>query len=199
MASTPEEFLDLMRRVQEGDEQAAEELHASYGEHILRVVRRRLHHPLRNRFDSCDFVQSVWKSFFARVTKTCQFDSPQALDAYLQKMARGKVADAYRKGTQTARHNCRNEHSLHEPPGEGGEGALQSCLAAPTPTPSKEAAAHECWENLTQGKCELDRQILALRREGCTYEEIAARLPEKKLTPKRIQRLLRRLKPGRAP
>jgi len=196
MASTQEEFLDLMRRVQEGDEQAAEELYESYREHILRVVRRRLHHPLRNRFDSCDFVQSVWTSFFGRVTKTCQFDSPQALVAFLKKMALFKVVDAYRKGTQTARHNCSNERSLNDAPTEGREGAPQAYLAAPTPTPSQEAAAQERWENLTQGKCELDRQILALRREGYTYEEIAARL---KLSPKRIQRLLRRLEPGRAP
>src|SRR5262245_28203038 len=98
MASTQEEFLDLMRRVQEGDEQAAEELYECYRESILREVRRRLHQRLRSRFDSCDFVQSVLKSFFGRVTKTCQFDSPQALVAYLKKMALFKVVDAYRKG-----------------------------------------------------------------------------------------------------
>src|SRR5262249_10786967 len=86
----------------------------SYREHILRVVRRRLHHPLRNRYDSCDFVQSVWMSFFGRGLDKNQFDSPKELVAFLQKMALFKVVEAYRKGTQTARHDCRNERSLQE-------------------------------------------------------------------------------------
>jgi len=196
MDSTQEEFLDLMQRVQEGDEQAAEELYESYREHILRVVRRRLHHPLRNRFDSCDFVQSVWMSFFGRGLEKNQFDSPKELVAFLQKMAMFKVIDAYRKGKQTARHDCSNERSLQEVPPEGIEGAPEAYLAGTTPTPSQEAAAKERWEDLTRGRCELDRQILILRREGYTFEEIGRRL---NLSPKRIQRLLRRLKPRPAP
>jgi len=192
MANTQEDFLNLMRRVQEGDEQAAAELYENYREDILKVVRRRLHHPLRNRFDSCDFVQSVWMSFYGRGLEKTPFDSPKELVIFLQRMAQFKVIEAYRKGTRTARYDCSNERSLQEVPPEGIEGAPQDYLAGATPTPSQEAVARERWEALTRGRCELDRQILLLRRDGYTYEEIGLRL---NLSPKRVQRLLRRLKP----
>src|SRR5947208_9384089 len=87
MDSAQEAFLELMQRVQEGDEQAAAELYESYRAHILKVVRRRLHHPLRNRFDSYDFVQSVWLSFYEDGLEKTPFDGPKELAAFLQKMA----------------------------------------------------------------------------------------------------------------
>ncbi|MBI1916874.1 MAG: sigma-70 family RNA polymerase sigma factor [Planctomycetes bacterium] len=195
MDNSQEEFLDLMRRVQEGDEQAAEELYESYRANILRVVRRRLHHPLRNRFDSCDFVQSVWMSFYGRGLEKTPFESPKELAAFLQKMALFKVVQACRKGMQTTRYDCSNERSLQEVPSGGIEGAPEAYLAGATPTPSQEAVANERWEDLMRGRSALDRQILLLRREGRTYEEIGQRL---NLSPKRVQRLLRRLKPKSA-
>jgi RNA polymerase sigma factor (sigma-70 family) len=196
MDNNQEEFLELMRRVQEGDEEAAAELYRSYREYILKAVRRRLHHPLRNRFDSCDFVQSVWGSFYGRGLEKTPFESPQELVSLLQQMARCKVIDAYRKDTQSGNRDCENERSFEEVPSEDGiEGAPEDYLADPTPTPSQEAAAKERWEDLMRGRCELDRQILILRRDGYTYEEIGDRL---NLSPKRVQRLLRRLKPNPA-
>ena len=195
MVNAQEDFLDLMRRVQEGDGPAAQELYEHYREHILRVVRRRLHQPLRSRYDSCDLEQSVWASFFDRATKTCRFDSPQALVAYLRKMALFKVVDAYRQAVQASRNGRAAERPLHDGPDGSGEGGPQGHLAAPSPTPSQEAVAREHWEQLlTEGRCELDRRILTMRREGYTHEEIGQVLG---LSPKRVQRLLRRLDAGR--
>lgn len=190
MADTPKDFLDLMRRIREGDEPAARELYEHYGRHILRVIRRRLHQPLRSRFDSTDFAQSVWTSFFAGATQTCHFDSPQALVAYLEKMAFHKVSGAYRNGVRAAKRDRTRERSLDEPLVEGAEGAPHAYLASPSPTPSQEAVARESWDRLMEGQPVVIRRILTLRREGHTYEEIADIL---ETTTKTIQRLLRRL------
>src|SRR5947209_4816813 len=54
MSVDRDEFKNLMRRVQEGSEDAARELLDRYGEHILRVVRRKLSRQLRSKFDSVD-------------------------------------------------------------------------------------------------------------------------------------------------
>jgi RNA polymerase sigma factor (sigma-70 family) len=193
MMDTREAFLDLMRRVREGDEEAARDLYDRYGPSILRVVRQRLHPPLRARFDSCDFLQSVWTSFFAQAVQKRNFDSPEALVAFLRKVALHKVIGAYRKEVQTARRDCSREQQLESPTEEQVEGRDHD-LASPTPTPSQEAVAREHWEQLLRGQPDLVQHILRLRREGHTYEEIAQSL---NVNTKRIQRLLRRLDPGR--
>src|SRR5262249_36628315 len=86
----PEDFTALMQRVRSGSQDAAQQLVEQYGQHILRVIRRMLHKKLRSKFDSLDFQQDVWASFFAdQPQKT--FDRPEALAAFLAKVARNKV------------------------------------------------------------------------------------------------------------
>ena len=82
-----QDFRDLMRQVQAGSEEAARRLCDVYGSHILRVVRRRLPDHLRSKFDSIDFVQDVWASFFADPPQELGFDNPNALVAYLVRRA----------------------------------------------------------------------------------------------------------------
>ncbi len=64
MVECDDDFCTLMRRVGEGSEDAAWELVTRYGEDIRRAVRRVLNVKLRPKFNSLDFVQLVWKSFF---------------------------------------------------------------------------------------------------------------------------------------
>src|SRR5258708_5874829 len=91
------DFASLMRRVQEGDEDAAWELLDEYGPHIIRAVRRVLTDRMRSKVDSTDFAQSVWASFFANVATADRFDRPEALMAYLGRLARNKVIEEFRR------------------------------------------------------------------------------------------------------
>src|SRR5262245_48951943 len=72
--ATQGRFRDLMRQVNEGSDDAIRELVQVYGPHILRVVRMRLSKHLRSKFDSADFVQSVWAAFFAIPASEVHFD-----------------------------------------------------------------------------------------------------------------------------
>ena len=58
------DFPSLMQQISMGSEDAAWELVERYGELIRRAVRRVLNKKLRSKFDSLDFVQLVWSSFF---------------------------------------------------------------------------------------------------------------------------------------
>ena len=69
------EFALLMQSVREGSQEAARTLFERYGPHIRRVVRRKLHQKLRPQFDSVDFVQDVWASFFAQQGRQASFES----------------------------------------------------------------------------------------------------------------------------
>src|SRR5262249_10179527 len=112
MSDPKTEFRELMQRVQDGSEEAAQELHRKYAGHILRVVRRRLHKMLRPKYDSDDFVQSVWASFFTGEPKSQVFETPEALVRFLEIMARNKVIGAFRRRVQTAKHDVQRERSL---------------------------------------------------------------------------------------
>src|SRR6188768_2709839 len=61
------ELARFLARIQAGDEEAARELLRRYEAEVRLVVRRQLPRLLRSRFDSLDFLQSVWGSFFRKI------------------------------------------------------------------------------------------------------------------------------------
>src|SRR5438034_10804560 len=70
----------LLARIKNGDEGAARELLTRYEPKIRLVVRRQLPRLLRSRFDSLDFLQSVWGSFFHKIrTGSNDLDEEQNL------------------------------------------------------------------------------------------------------------------------
>src|SRR6266550_6520621 len=88
----------FLRRIQAGDDGAARELLTQYEAEVRLVVRRQLPRLLRSRFDSLDFLQSVWGSFFRRVrTGPAEFEDSRHLVAFLARAAKNKVVDEYRR------------------------------------------------------------------------------------------------------
>src|SRR3954453_20689831 len=97
MADPPPSFQLLLDRLRARSPGAPHELLDRYGAHVLRVIRHRLDRRLRKEFDSLDFLQDVWKSFFEAPPPGRAFDRPEALIAYLAQMAQHKVVDAHRR------------------------------------------------------------------------------------------------------
>jgi hypothetical protein len=75
----PRPFQELLREAQQGSKEAAKELYETYVKYVLRCVRQRMYHKLRPRFDSQDFVQQVWASFFVGDAKLPDFETPEEL------------------------------------------------------------------------------------------------------------------------
>src|SRR3954451_8653879 len=91
---------EFLARIQAGDEAAARELLTRYEAEVRLVVRRQLPRLLRSRFDSLDFLQSVWGSFFRRVRSgpgLAEFEDQRHLVAFLARAAKNKVIDEYRR------------------------------------------------------------------------------------------------------
>ena len=97
MSGDDQEFLVLMKRIQAGSSEAASALLERYGLDVLRAVRSGLSQQLRSKFDSQDFVQDVWASFFANPPPEGKFDQPRRLVAFLRRIASNKVANAARQ------------------------------------------------------------------------------------------------------
>jgi RNA polymerase sigma-70 factor (ECF subfamily) len=99
-------FEDLVRRVRQGDSDAAAKLVKDYERAIRVAVRTRLSDPLlRRQFDSMDVCQSVLGSFFLRAASG-QYDlrEPAQLVALLVKMAQNKL----RMRIRYSRRQCRD-------------------------------------------------------------------------------------------
>jgi RNA polymerase sigma factor (sigma-70 family) len=171
----------LMARVRDGDQDAVRELLDTYGDFLLHVIRRRLNRPLRTQFDSADFVQAVWASFFTGRLKDQEFASPEDLINFLAGLARNKVCDAARKGMRTDKRNLYRAHSL-----DGSAAALAGREPSPLPTPSQVVMAEEQWNRLLDGQPEHYRRILLLLREGHTQQEVAAALRLNEKTVRRV-------------
>jgi len=184
MKNTDENFDRLMRELADGSESAAEEFLQAFGPLVFRIVRRRL--GVRSpRFDSADIAQAVWASFFGREKNVARFASPNDLVRYLAVMATNRVRKSKRDLALQKRAVSR-EVSL--------ENALAE-LPADSLTASQLAIADETWERLLAATPHSQQQILFLRLEGKSQEEIATVLGVSTRTVGRlIERLRRRVR-----
>jgi RNA polymerase sigma factor (sigma-70 family) len=182
-----DDFARLMERVSEGCPEAIAELHTRYGGHIREVVRKRLNQRLRPIFDSIDFQQDVWASFFCGDLKRCRFTTPEALVRFLCEMANGKVVDVSRQRLRSSRYNLNREQSLDQLHFVD----VAPEVAARSPSPSQLAMANEKWQQLLHKQPRPNQRILELLRAGHTHEEIAEKLG---LNAKKVQRFLQSLK-----
>jgi len=176
-------FLD---RIRAGDERAARELLARYEAQVRLVVRRQLPRLLRSRFDSLDFLQSVWASFFRRLRAGPeQFEDPRYLVTFLARVAHNKIVDQYRRAA-SRKHDIRRE----EPLSEGGSRTRE--LIAEQDTASELAEAQEAFDRLRDLLPAGRREILGLKAEGLSSREIGERLGLSERTVRRVLQDLRR-------
>jgi RNA polymerase sigma factor (sigma-70 family) len=178
-------FARLMERMRSGCPDAARELFDRYSPYIRKAVRRLLHQRLRTQYDSLDFTQAVWLSFFTVPRDRYTFDTPDDLIGFLARVACNKVTEVFRQRLQTDKHNLNREVPLGEDDRE-----RPAEPSARQPTPSQVAMANERWERLLAGQPDHFRRVLELRRQGHTHREIARKLG---VHAKVIQRLLRKL------
>jgi RNA polymerase sigma factor (sigma-70 family) len=185
MTEDEPDFRNLLAQIGQGSEDAARTFLERYGKYIQRVVRRRLDPKLRSKFDSDDFVQDVFASFFKNPPAPETFQ-PEAFLTFLANMARNKVADAARQQMGREKRSVNRENSL-----DGSARIQARALPGLDPTPSETAVANEKWQSLLQQNGPQQERILQLLRMGYTHEEIARVL---ELNAKRVQRLLQKLR-----
>lgn len=158
------DFSVLMRRVSEGSEDAAWELVSRYGEDIRRAVRRVLNGKLRSQFDSLDFVQLVWQSFFRVRDKGDRFHRPEELAAYLIAIAQNKVGLEARRRLATKKYDVRRELPFDH--------IRADEVHCRQPEPADVAIAQERWDQMLKDQPVHYRKVIHLRLAGHTYSEI---------------------------
>ena len=162
------------------------EIFERYSKEIQFVVRRRLNQRLRSQFDSLDFTQDTWASFFHIPADRYTFKTPEELMAFLSQIAFRKVVDAYRQRQKTIKHGRHEVQPLRPQTRDD----LGNEPPASQPTPSQLAIAEEQWDRLLKGQRPEVRLALEMLRLGHSHQEIADCLG---VYPKMIQCVLQNL------
>jgi RNA polymerase sigma factor (sigma-70 family) len=175
------EFQALMDRVRAGSEEAATELFRRYGSHIVQVVRRKLLRRLRAKYDSQDFTQAVWASFFTAPAHELVFDRPEKLVGYLAAMAEHKVIEVTHKRNAAQKRDIDRECSL-----DGSAAVQVQHMYADDPRPSQIVMLEEEWQHLLESLRPRQRHILTMLRQGKKRKEIAAEIGVDERTVRRV-------------
>lgn len=161
-------FADFLRRIRQGDEEAATELVRRYEPLIRREVRLRLEDTrLIRSLDSMDISQSVLASFFVRAAAG-EFDlqDPPQLMRLLVKMARNKLASQarwqFRKKREARRVDWQEDGTRSIPDHADG--------------PSQQLSIRELLERARAALSDEERRITELRKQNHTWEDVAREL-----------------------
>lgn len=171
-------FDDLLRRLRAGDDQAAERVFQAYACRLIALARSRLDQRLRPKLDAEDVVQSVFRTFFARVgAGQFALTSWDSLWGLLTGITLRKCAERA-AFFHAQRRDLAREVADVDP-------------ATREPTPEEAAMLSETVEQLLLGLEERDRQIVALSLQGFSSTEIGARVGWAERT---VQRILARVR-----
>lgn len=186
-----EQFRLLMERVRAGETEAMGDLLRHFEQEVRIVVRRKLPRRLRVRYDSMDFVQSVYQSIMAdwRTETPGRFDTPEQVLAYLSSTARNKVLEIYRKETRTKKYDIKKEVASVVSDGVSDRAEFEP--RGHDPSPSQYAQAKDLMDSLTRGKPAVVAHVLELRQIGLTFDEIGERVG---LSDRSVRRMLDDLK-----
>ena len=139
---------------------------------------------MRSLYDSTDFANDVFKSL---VAKSDRFDFPnlEALKSHLCKAAQQKLIDAHR------RENCQKRDIKR---GRRLDDMRQDSVgfepAALDPTPSQVVQASETRELILAQSTERDREVVELKLQHLTNEEVAQQTGHPL---RKVQRVLKKL------
>lgn len=180
-------FEALMSQIAGGSEEAVWALLDRYTRNLVRAVRRRLPHEIRTKLDSMDIVQSVWKSFLRGGARPPENASVEQFAAYLFGMARLKTLEKHRRYTRHAKFDIRREQPLGTIKGANPEGRNdQHCTDYRHESPSTVAEIRDDWKQALCKVGDRGRQVVQLRLQGLTLDEVAQRMAISKSTVRRI-------------
>ncbi|QEH33597.1 RNA polymerase sigma factor RpoE [Aquisphaera giovannonii] len=180
------ELSSFLARIQAGDGNAARELLQRYESEVRLVVRRQLPRLLRSRFDSLDFLQSVWGSFFRRMREApTAFEDSRHLVAFLARAAKNKVIDEYRRAAS-------QKQDMHREEPLWSEGDRPREVPDRVDSPSEVAQAREVFGMLRDLLPEERRTILEMKAEGLSSRDIGEKLGISERTVQRVLEDLRR-------
>jgi RNA polymerase sigma-70 factor (ECF subfamily) len=167
----------LLEKLTKGDESAATQVFREYEPYLRMVVRRQLSGSLRAKFDSSDIVQSIWVDVLQGFRDSrWRFQDAAHLRKFLVTVTRNRFLD-----------RLRQQHAAlaHEQPLTNFD--VEGIPPSPQPRPSEIVQAEELWEQMLALCPPAHRELLRLKRQGASLDEIATQTG---LHPSSVRRIL---------
>jgi RNA polymerase sigma factor (sigma-70 family) len=188
------QFSELMERVAAGDQDAIWVLAETYTPYIIRAVRAQLSRRIRPRLDSQDFAQILWASLLLGDVDLRRLTTQEMFIAFLARAAKNKVVDATRHYLRTQSRDVRRERRWEEiqfAADHESETKNAPGLRAREASPSDLAIMRERWDRILSQASERDRQIVQMRLENYSFNQISRQLNVHRTTVRRaMERLL---------
>ncbi|MFO0946668.1 MAG: sigma-70 family RNA polymerase sigma factor [Planctomycetota bacterium] len=147
------------------NEEVLEQTFVQFESYLRMTVRRQFSAAARAKFDSTDVVQSLWADLLDDARRNGRkFQSQEDLRRFLVRAARNRFIDNVRRNESAIRREePMNPDDLHR-------------FAARNPsTPSETVHAEDVWNKMLALCPPRHRELLSLRRQGLTSDEIARR------------------------
>ena len=187
-------FDEVFAQLRRGDEAAATRVFQRFSHQLLALANHRLRGPLRQKVDPEDVVQSVFRTFFARLSKG-QFtvggwESLAGLLTRITVRKCGKWVDYYHAESR----DLNREWSPHQ----AGSDAAQSRsnqtgweFLDRQPTPAEVAVLTETVQEMLRGLDEREQKIVSLSIQG---HAIANIVKQTGCTQSKVYRVLRMIR-----
>jgi RNA polymerase sigma factor (sigma-70 family) len=187
MAAEDERWQHMIAGLRAGDSVVLGDFCRHYGELLHSLAQKHLPRALQRRVGPEDVVQSVCRTFLMRAQRgEFQLTDGDDLWGLLCAITLTKVRE------QT-RYHLRQRRGLdREQPLTPGQSSSDSGPqpVAPGTSPAEAAAFADQFQQLIAGLDEEERQVVDLKLQNCTHEEIATRLGCSERT---VRRLLKRV------
>ena len=179
-----QEWQSWVRQLVDGDEQVAGEFWELYGLRLQKLADNQLNTRFQRRIGADDIAQSACRTFLRRAQEG-QFDLADS-----EGLWRLLCAITVTKVRWYVRFHQRKKRALdrEENVGSGGDDRSRPTFeaAANDPTPQEAAQFADEFEKLLDGLDDEEQQLVQLKLEQCTNQEIADRLECSERTVRRI-------------
>jgi len=182
--SQPDSFDDVIGQVRDGDEDAAAEVFNRFADRLIFLARIRLDKRLRRKVDPEDVMQSVFRTFFVRQRKgQFKLDDWDSLWSLLVRITVRKCG----RRVAAFHADCRDVNREASSMFADQESRRQWEAMAREPTPQEAASLTETLEHPLQDLDQRRQQMLVLRLQGYTVQEISEKVG---CTQRTVHRLL---------
>jgi RNA polymerase sigma factor (sigma-70 family) len=180
---------DLILGLRNGDQDACTQFWNQFGEQLQGIAQTRISDRLQRRIGSDDIVQSACRTFFRRISAG-QFDVPDA-DALWRLMC----AIVLTKVKRAARDHGRQKRGMNaeqyiDASSDQSQGGFQ--LEADATTPLDAAMFSDQMDNLLANLSSIECQILDMKLQNHTSEEIAEAINCSERTVRRLTAQIRK-------
>jgi RNA polymerase sigma factor (sigma-70 family) len=176
------ELVALLRRAQDGYNDAARIVFDRCRDPLLAVIRHMMQPRLRRLYDSEDFLLSAFTEIFTKHFNDDVLRGPETLWPYLKRIAENKVRDATRHHLASPARDLYRDVST-----EDFSELLESKELSPCELLMLEELVAERLQNLLMQLPRFLKEIVQLTLDGHNSAEIAWRL---RMEPKRVHRAL---------